>query len=259
MASYSGCGIAALSSTAARLRTIQLSSPSARCGSGCAQPNRRSPELVFERNEARTSPSGSCGGHPSTSGALLFPALKRTFRVHAVGRSSARRAGAQVKTRFPTKGSTPPRGRAPGSTVSERTRRSDGTTSETASFVGDRHLRASISGSTSAHSSSSISNLDGTSMTPDRRRHRRRIRDQGVITLFVKALLSGYRSWATRRTHRVARCPVAWKQAVAAADGTLLRPGETGQSVRPAFQTRCCGRAGGTTMHVRESAPVERG
>src|SRR5829696_6966248 len=52
-----------------------------------------------------------------------------------------------------------------------------------------RRSRTGINGSISAHRSSSISNLDGTSMTPDRRRHRRRIRGQGAITLFVKDLL----------------------------------------------------------------------
>src|SRR4051812_21255759 len=53
-----------------------------------------------------------------------------------------------------------------------------------------RRERAGISGSISAHSSSSISNLDGTSTTSDPRQHRRRIRGHGDITLFSKDLLS---------------------------------------------------------------------
>jgi hypothetical protein len=46
---------------AARPRTIELSSPIARCGSACAQPNRRS----LERNEAHASHIRELRGHPA--------------------------------------------------------------------------------------------------------------------------------------------------------------------------------------------------
>src|SRR5271157_3871240 len=53
-------------------------------------------------------------------------------------------------------------------------------------------MRGGISGAIRSHSPSEISNLDGTSMTSDCRRHRRRIRDHGVTTFFLKDLLSEF-------------------------------------------------------------------